>query len=86
MPGSFRPPSLIRVKWFWSVNFFRWALAQSFKLGYKYISIILINYSAADWEFLDLYLKSVHENSADKEPCFERKIKDEIKLYSEHLL
>ena len=86
MPESFRPPSLIRVKWFRSVNFFQWALAQSFKVDYKYISIILINDSAADWEFLDLYLKSVHENSAYKEPCFERKMKGEIKLNSEHLL
>ena len=33
-----------------------------FKLP-KYISIISINYEAADGEFLDLDLKSVQENS-----------------------
>ena len=30
-----------------------------------------------DGEFLDLYLKIVHDNSVYKEPCFERKIKNE---------
>ena len=44
----------------------------------------LINDWAADGEFLDLYLKSVQENSVYKEPCFERKMKSEIKLNSEH--
>ena len=41
---------------------------QLFKTDYKYISIISINYKAADGEFLDLYLKSVQENFVYKEP------------------
>ena len=38
------------------------------------------NYKAADGEFVDLYLKSVF-----KKICFERKLKSEMKLNSEHL-
>ena len=41
---------------------------QLFKADCKYISIISINDSAADGEFLDIYLKSVQENSVYKEP------------------
>ena len=36
-------------------------------------------------ELLDLYFKSVQVNSVYKEPCFNRKIKNEITLNSEHL-
>ena len=37
------------------------------------------------WSFLDLYLKSVQNNSLYNEPCFERKMKTGIELNSEHL-
>ena len=59
-----------RFKWFQSVGWFQTncALAQLFKADYKYISIILFNYYAADGGFLDLYFKSVQENSVHKEP------------------
>ena len=46
-----------------------WALAQLFKVDYKYISHISINDQAADGEFLKsvlAYLKSVWENPVYK--------------------
>ena len=60
-----------RFNWFWSVNSFQTtgAFAQLFKANYQYISIISINNTATDGEFLDLYLTNAQENSVCKEPC-----------------
>lgn len=58
---------------------------QLFKENYKNISITSISDLASDGELLDLYLRSVQENSVYKEPCFERKMKDQTKLSFEHL-
>ena len=46
-----------------------WALTQLFKAEYKYISVTSINDKATDGKSLNLYLKSVQENSVYKEPC-----------------
>ena len=80
--------TLQRFKWFQSVNCFQtiWVVAPLFKAVYKYIPVISINNQAADGEFLDLCLKNVQENSVYEGSCFERKIKKEIKLNSEHFI
>ena len=53
-------------------------------MDYKYISITPTNDEAADGELLDLYLKSIQNNSVYKDP-YVLKNKKESKSNSKHL-
>ena len=78
---------LIRFKRSESVNCFQniWALPQLLKADYKFVSVISVHDWAADGEFLDLFLKSVKENSVYKEPCVLKEKKKNICLILLHV-
>ena len=63
----------------------RFSRQRILKTYNKRLQKVLSNFSCR-WRVLNLYFKNVQENSVYKEPCFERKIKSEIKLNSEHFL